>query len=134
MQSTVAAQVVKKRQLAKCYHDVDAKPLPSLLTGQPVQVKVHLQQPHIDWKAGVIIKDVAPPSYIVEVNGRKYRQNCIHLRDALQSKQVHSPISQSDQLPMSHASQLQPATQQTDSPQTTDPSSHCPTKGKGCNS
>ena len=135
VQSTVAAQVVKKRQLPKCYHDAKAKPLPSLHPGQPVQVQVHPQQPRSDWKAGVTLKDVAPHSYIVEVNGRKYRRNRIHLQDALQSKQVNSPISESDQLPMSLASHLQPAFQQTDSPQTTDASiSRCPNKDKGCNS
>lgn len=96
---------------------------------------MHPQQPRSDWKAGVILKSVAPRSYIVEVNGRKYRRNRIHLRDALQSKQVHSPVSESDQPPMSHASHFQPATQQTEPPQTTDPSiSHRPTKDKGCNS
>ena len=65
VQSTVAAQVVKKRKLAKCYHDVNVKPLPSLHTGQPVP-----QQPRSDWKADVILKNVAPRSYMVEVISR----------------------------------------------------------------
>ena len=71
--------MVKKRKLAKCYHDVNAKPLPSLLTGQPVRANVHPRQPRSAWKAGVILNNVAPSSYIVEVNGCKYRRNYIHL-------------------------------------------------------
>ena len=106
VQSRVAAQVVKKRKLGKCYRDFNARPLPSLLTGQPV--KVHPQQPRSDWKTGVMLKNVAPRNYIVEVNGRKYCRNRNHLQDAIQSTQVHSPISESDQLPMSHASHLKP--------------------------
>ena len=45
VQSAVTAQLIRKRQLAKHYHDQNAKQLPSLVTGQPVQVKAHPQQP-----------------------------------------------------------------------------------------
>ena len=128
VQSTVAAQVMMKRKLAKCYHDVNAKPLPSLLIGQSVRVKVHPQKPDSDWKAGVILKNVAPGSYLVEVNGRKYRRNRIHLRD-------QPTIPDSDQSPMLYASHSQLAAEQTEPAQGTDPSnSHCPTKAKGCSS
>ena len=45
VQSAVTAKLIRKRQLAKHYHDQNAKQLPSLVTGQPVQVKAHPQQP-----------------------------------------------------------------------------------------
>ena len=40
-----------------------------------------------NWKHGVIVESVAPRSYIVEVDGRKYRRNLVHLRDTIQSSQ-----------------------------------------------
>ena len=67
----------------------DAKPFPSLVIGQPVRVKAHPQIPHSDWKPGVVLSNVAPRSYLVEVNGRTYR-------DTIQSKPVQPPIQQTD--------------------------------------
>ena len=49
VQSAVTAQVMRKRQLAKHYPDQSAKQLPSLVTGQPVRVKAHPQQPRSGW-------------------------------------------------------------------------------------
>ena len=37
---------------------------------------------------------VAPRSYIVEVDGRKYRRNRVHLRDTIQSSQSQSNAQQ----------------------------------------
>ena len=84
VQPSVTAQVVRKRQVAKYYHDRHAKPLPNLVVGQPVRVKSHPQRPHSDWKQGVVRHNVAPRSYLVEVEGRSYRRNRVHLRDAVQ--------------------------------------------------
>ena len=82
---TVSAQVLRKRRVAKSYHDSSAKPLPPLVIGQPIRVKAHPQQAHRNWKPGVIVDSVAPRSYIVEVYGRKYRRNRVHLRETIQS-------------------------------------------------
>ena len=65
VQSMVAAQVVKKRKLAKRCRDVNAKPLPNLVIGQPVRVKVQPLLPYSDWKSGVALKRVAPRGYLV---------------------------------------------------------------------
>ena len=46
VQRAVPAQVVRKRRVAKSYYDTSAKPLPSLVTGQPIRVKAHPQQAH----------------------------------------------------------------------------------------
>ena len=96
LQRTVPAQVVHKRRVAKSYHDSSAKPLPPLVIGQPVRVKAHPQQAHSNWKPGVIVDSVAPRSYIhvVEVDGRKYRRNRVHVRDTIQSSQSHSNAQQ----------------------------------------
>ena len=72
--------LIKKRQVAKKYHDRSSKPLPDLIIGQPVRVKCHPQTPHSDWRPGNIIAQAAPRSYTVQVNGQLYRRNRIHLR------------------------------------------------------
>ena len=102
VQHAVPSQVARKRQVAKSL----PKPLPPLVIGQPILVKTHPQQAHSNWKPGVIADSVAPRSYIVEVDGRKYSRNRVHLRDTVQS------------------SQAQPNVQQTGTAETTDLSSH----------
>ena len=59
----VSAQVA--RLLVKSYHDTEAKPLPRLV----------IQQAHSNWKPGNIVDSVALRSYIVKVDGRKYRRS-----------------------------------------------------------
>ena len=92
VQSAVPAQVVHKRQVAKSFHDTSAKPLPPLVIGQPVRVNAHPQQAHSDWKPGITVDKVAPRSYIVEVKGRKYRRNRVHLHDTIQSNPVQPSV------------------------------------------
>jgi len=76
----VPAQAARKRLVVKSYHDTKAKPLPPLVIGQPTRVKAHPQQAHSNWKPGLIVDSVALRSYIVEVDGRTYRRNRVHLR------------------------------------------------------
>ena len=96
VQSAVTAQVMCKRQLAKQYRDQSAKQLPSLVIGQPVQVKAQPQQPRSDWKPGVILENIAPRSYLVEVNRRIYCRNHVHLRNAVQSQTDSLPVQEPD--------------------------------------
>ena len=44
VQRAVPAQVVRKRRVAKSYHDTNVTPLPPLVIGQPIRVKAHPQQ------------------------------------------------------------------------------------------
>ena len=96
VQSAVTAQVMRKTQPAKHYHVQSAKQLPSLVIGQPVWVKAHPEQPHSDWKSGVILQNIAPCSYLVEVNGCTYCWNRVHLRDAVQSQTGSLPVQVPD--------------------------------------
>ena len=87
VQTTVTEQIIRKRKQAKYYHDRQAKSLPKLVIGQPVRVKVHPQQPRSSWRPGTVESTTpAPRSYIVKVDGRKYRRNRIHIRDSFVSK------------------------------------------------
>lgn len=94
VQCAVPAQVVHKRQVAKSYYDTSAKLLPPLVIGQPIRVKAHPQQAHSSWKPAVIVDSVVPRSYIVQVDGRKYRQNRVQLCDTVQSSQAQPNAQQ----------------------------------------
>ena len=111
VQCAVPAQVVRKRQVAKSYHDTSAKPLPPLVIGQPIRVKAHPQQAHSNWKPGVIVDSVAPRSYIVEVDGRKYRRNRVHLRDTVQSSPAQPNVQQTSTAETADSSTNQNASQ-----------------------
>lgn len=53
---------------------------------QPILVKAHPQQAHSNRKPGGIVDSVAPLSYILKVDGRKYRRNGLTCgRDTIQS-------------------------------------------------
>lgn len=101
VQRTVSAQVVLKPSLS----DSSSKPLPPLLIGKPLRVKAHLQQAHSNRKPGVIVDNVAPRSLIVEVDGRKYHRNRVHLRDTIQSSQFE-PNAQQTSTAKTAATQL----------------------------
>ena len=80
VQAEVQSTLIRKRQMAKTYYDHHTKPLPDLTIGQPVRVKCHPQIPHSNWESGTVIGKEAPRSYGVEVNGRFYKRNRIHIR------------------------------------------------------
>ncbi len=84
IQEDVTTQVALKRKRAKKYFDRHAKPLPELVYGQPVRVKTRPKVTDSPWRPGIIAEKVAPRSYIVDVHGRQYRRNRIHIRDTLE--------------------------------------------------
>ena len=61
--------------------------------GQPVRVKAQPQKPESNWLPGQVVDVSAPRSYIVQVNGRQYRRNRIHLRDSHTDKPVINPVT-----------------------------------------
>ena len=79
IQAEVQSTLIRKRQMAKTYYDRHTKPLPDLTIGQSVRVKCHPQVPNSKWESGTVIGKEAPRSYGVQVNGRFYRRNRIHI-------------------------------------------------------
>ena len=79
VQAEVQSMLVRKRQTAKTYYDRHTKPLPDLTIGQPVRVKCHPKIPNSNWESGMVIGKEATWSYGVQVNGRFYRRNRIHI-------------------------------------------------------
>ena len=102
VQAEVQSTLIRKRQTAKTYYDRHTKPLPDLTIGQPVRVKCHPQIPNSDWESWTVIGKEAPCSYGVEVNGRFYRRNRIH---------IHQPTTLPTSVPAvpQHAFMPQPA-------------------------
>ena len=80
VQAEVQSTLMRKRQTAKTYYDRYTKPQPDLTIGQPVREKCHPQIPNSNWESGTVIGKEAPRSNGVEVNGRFYRRNKIHVR------------------------------------------------------
>ena len=74
------------------------KELPKLVIGQPVRVKAQPQRPESMWLPGQVINVAAPRSYIVEVNGRQYRRNRVHIRDS--STPPPAPVPTVPQIPV----------------------------------
>ena len=58
----------------------------NLSQDSPSEPKFTLKITTVTGKSGVVKSKVAPRSYLVEVNGRSYRRNRVHVRDSLQSK------------------------------------------------
>ena len=90
-------QVINKRKRAKEYYDRGAKPLPELIVGQPIRVKSRPQIKGSPWVMGCIKAQVAPRSYLVNVNGQNYRRNRVHLRDSATAALGHPvapPVNQ----------------------------------------
>ncbi|CAB3241454.1 unnamed protein product [Arctia plantaginis] len=74
-------QLNKKMQRYKKTHDSSAKDLPSLRVGESVRVLLNpsgINDPI--WKRGVVLKRLDSRSYLLEVDGRRYRRNRIHLK------------------------------------------------------
>ena len=84
LQQRVPNEVLHKRRVAKYYHDLNVKPLPKLCIGQP-------QKPRSDWTSGTVLSKAALRSYIVEVQGRQYQRNRVHIRDTLEPRQTETP-------------------------------------------
>lgn len=96
VQTNVTEQIIKRRKVAKYYHDRNCKPLPKLIIGQPVNVKTHPQQPNTSWKPGTVISEAhTPRSYIVKVGEKSYRRNRTHLRDAPSPAKV-TPVTEEE--------------------------------------
>ena len=89
--SNVPAEIVKRRKTSKQYYDKTAKDLPKLVVGQPVNVKAHPQKRGSNWKPGCVVAVEPHRRYTVEVDGRKYHRNRIHIRDRVQSTNILDP-------------------------------------------
>ncbi len=100
VQEGLTDQVIMNRRRAKKYHDRGAKELPNLVIGQPVRAKARPQKTDSPWLQGQVTDKVAPRRYLVEVNGKNYRRNCIHLRDAAVSvSETAHQTPQAEELP-----------------------------------
>ena len=95
VQIAVTEQLVNKRRIAKKHYDLNAKPLPDLFVGQPIRAKTNPKVDHSPWFSVIVKARVAPRSSTVEVNGRQYRRNRVHLRDSGEST-ITSPSLKPD--------------------------------------
>ena len=113
----VAEKIKLRRQKAKQSYDRGSKELPELKVGQPVRVKPSPSQGNKKWQLGTCLQQVAPRSYIVDVNGREYRRNRKFLRTT-QEQVSDEPSTAKLQAPVP----LEPGPEQRASPEPVLPS------------
>ena len=78
--SNVTGKIEKKSKLEKYYHDKNANSLPGLEVRQPVYVQLNSGHHNTDWEPAVCSKKFTNKSYLVQLNGKTYRRNRIHLK------------------------------------------------------
>ena len=75
----VKTKIEHKRRLTKQQHDKRASNLPQLEIGQPIYMKSKVGQEH-KWEKAICKDKLSDRSYIVDVNGERYRRNRTHLK------------------------------------------------------
>uniref|UniRef100_A0A673W9M9 Gypsy retrotransposon integrase-like protein 1 n=1 Tax=Salmo trutta TaxID=8032 RepID=A0A673W9M9_SALTR len=78
----VLVKLRHRRQVSKFIYDKSAKDLPELRVGETVRMKPLPGDRTGLWRLGSCVQKVAPRSYLVEVNGSRYRRNRVDLRIA----------------------------------------------------
>jgi hypothetical protein len=98
VQNDVKEKIAHRRAKSKFYHDRKAKPLSELRIGEPVFVK--LKGMEDDWRKGTVERQVKSRSYEVQVGGRNYRRNRLHMRSANETE----PDPDTEQTPQPQSS------------------------------
>ncbi|KAL2098344.1 hypothetical protein ACEWY4_007551 [Coilia grayii] len=78
----VTEKLRHRRQLAKHFYDRSAKDLPELEIGESIRMKAMPGEASGRWRRGTCLQQVAPRSYLVDVEGTLYRRNRVDLRVA----------------------------------------------------
>ena len=85
--SQVRQQLLSRQRSQKNFYDRGTRPLPQLHHGEAVRI-----QQGSEWKPVVVVKHVAPRSYIVATpDGTQMRRNRVHLQQTKEAAQVVSP-------------------------------------------
>jgi hypothetical protein len=85
----VKYKIIENKQRSKSYHDKKTRNEVQFQTGEMVFVRLNDQSKK--WSPGVIVNQLKPRSYTVEVNQRHYRRNSFHLKPA-RSHQNYKPL------------------------------------------
>lgn len=78
----VTEKLRRRRQIAKHFYDRTAKDLPELEIGESIRMKPLPSDASGRWRRGTCLQQVAPRSYLVDVEGTLYRRNRVDLRVA----------------------------------------------------
>lgn len=105
----VSSTIEEKRQLNKHYYDKKTRDLPELIVGQPVVVQVKPLTSHI-WSPGIIEEVLNDRSYIVNVDGSRYRRDLVHIKPQFQNNEQPNSLQTPDN-PTTNESRLDIANQ-----------------------
>ena len=99
----VSDKIVQKRQTAKLYYDRNAKQLPDLVIGQKIRMAPLPNSQNKKWSAGTCLQKLSPRSYVVEVEGHRYRRNRKYIRATNEQCELNEPIAVPDMNMTDHA-------------------------------
>jgi RNase H-like domain found in reverse transcriptase/Reverse transcriptase (RNA-dependent DNA polymerase)/Integrase zinc binding domain/Integrase core domain len=88
----VKEKIIENKQRSKGYHDTKTRGESEFQIGEMVFVRLNDQSKK--WSPGVVVNQLKPRSYTVEVNNRHYRRNSFHLKPAT-SHQSYKSLSTS---------------------------------------
>jgi RNase H-like domain found in reverse transcriptase/Reverse transcriptase (RNA-dependent DNA polymerase)/Integrase zinc binding domain/Integrase core domain len=91
----VKEKIIENKVQAKEYHDRKTRKEIQFQPGEMVFVRLNDRSKK--WSPGSIINQVKPRSYMVEVDGRQYRRNSIHMK-AAESHQNYKPLPTSSNI------------------------------------
>lgn len=80
LEENVQEKINLRKQKYKQQYDKAAKPLPELQFGQDIRVQVNPERRADPWRTGNISACLGSRSYIVEVEGHRFRRNRRHIR------------------------------------------------------
>lgn len=93
--------VAKKREKQAHYYNRGAKRLKELKQGDIVRMKPDPKNPKMLWKKATCLKEVAPGSYEVVLEERRYRRKSKDLIAIQESPGVDSDVEEPDKPPLS---------------------------------
>lgn len=85
----VKEKVTNQRKLAKYYYDRGTIQLPELNIGQSVVVRLNPEVKR--WTQGVVTQKVKDRSYIIDIEGRDFRRDRVHIKPFEDIEDVESP-------------------------------------------
>ena len=90
----VTKRIEKSKEKQKRYFDRQSRTLKKLSTGDVIRMRCPGDS---NWSLGKVIEVMGFRSYLVEVNGRRYRRNRKHLRTTAEQLPVQTELSDSEE-------------------------------------
>lgn len=92
----VEHKINERKQKYKRHYDRAARPLPQLEWGQDVRVQLNPERRADPWKSGRVTSCLGSRSYIVDVEGHRFRRNRRHIRPRREAAEQQEAVPSMD--------------------------------------